>query len=258
MKCLKPLHKTLAFAIGLVLVVGIQQAQAVPTGELIVNGTFQAATSVASWTVSGSAERRLATNTINTSGGNAGFDNFLTTAFAVLGDDSGAIGGAPSEGISSISQSFTLLPVFGGQSIGEYDLTLKFQSVFDGRDDNTTTTANPLPDIFRVLLNGEQYNVNSLAFPSGAPSTTSANAQIEHSGAIAITISDLLPGTYTLSFILDEASGGGIRTTNTAVGIDNVSVTGDAIPMVPEPGTFVLLGGGLVALGLLGRNRKRS
>jgi hypothetical protein len=278
MKCLKPLYKTIALACGLVFAAGLHQVEAltIPTDELITNGGFGSSVSpnLNGWVTVGTANARARNNPINTAGGNAGFNNFFgsatvtpTNAFAVLGDAAGTgqmqIGGDPSTGISSISQTFIL----DGTNIRNYNLTLSFQSVFDGRDDNIRNdgTANTppqmLPDIFKVLLNGtEYYKKDSLSFPSGTPTGTDTQSplddQIIHNGSISLPV--LLPGTYTLSFILDEASGTGLRLTNTAVGIDNVSLTGYATPMVPEPGTFVLLGGGLVALGLLGRNRKRS
>ena len=128
MKCLKPLQKTLAFALGLVLVVGLQQAQAVPVAldEVIVNGGFgsNASPSLAGWTPAGTALARPSTNAANTNGGNAGFNSFFTNAaFALLGNSTGNIGNNPIAGTSSISQTFTLPTVLDGSSIRDYDLT---------------------------------------------------------------------------------------------------------------------------------------
>ena len=69
-------------------------AEAVFT-EFIVNGEFgtNASPSLSSWTTANTANARASTNTINTSGGNAGFlvgsTGYFTSSFAVLGDVSG-------------------------------------------------------------------------------------------------------------------------------------------------------------------------
>lgn len=93
-------------------------ASAVPI-EFIVTGEFgtNAAPSLASWTVGAgaTANARPSTNAINALGGNAGFNSFFSGgAFAVLGDASGAIGGAPAKGSHSISQTLALPSISGG------------------------------------------------------------------------------------------------------------------------------------------------
>jgi hypothetical protein len=242
---------------GLLLWAAPGQATSIPTGELIVNGGFT--TDLSSWTTSGTANRRVVGNAINANGGNSGFNGSFGSAFAALGDLSAAIGGDPDNGgIHSISQSFLLPAVWGGFMIESYDLTISFRTAFDGRDENTGSTTGPRLDVFSATLSGiPLFSQNSLNFPSGAPSTASADNQLVNDPLSSFPLFGLLPGTYTLAFTLFEDNGTGVRFTNTAAGIDEVSITGSA-STVPEPGTLVLLGGGLAALALFGRRAGRK
>ena len=176
---------------------------AAAAGEVIVNGDFQTATnapSLAGWTVGGTANARRATNTINTSGGNAGFESFFGTArtnsFAVLGDASGAIGGTPNSGTHSIAQTFVLPGVVDGSAVATFDLVVGFRTAFDGRDDGS------VPDAFSAWLGDILlFRQESTVFPSGVPSTSSANVQLVHDPFSAALLG-LAPGEYTLRFEL--------------------------------------------------------
>ncbi|MDQ2694832.1 MAG: PEP-CTERM sorting domain-containing protein [Pseudomonadota bacterium] len=184
-----------------------------------------------------SQNARPSTNAINTTGGNAGFNTFFTSAFAVLGDDAGAIGGAPDAGRSLIFQGFTLNPIVnvGGQQrlARNFDLTITFFTAFDG-DDNGTK------DRFTATLgNITLFTQDSDPFPDGGPAAGQPNNQATNN-PFSTTIRGLDPGNYTFGFELVEAPG---AATNTAAGIDMVSIMGEAnLAPVPEPTTLSLLG----------------
>jgi hypothetical protein len=237
-------------------------ALAIPVGELVVNGGFElgGAPSVSGWTVGGTANARPVTDGINTAGSNAGFNSFFASPFAVLGDQTGNVAGDPHAGASSITQQVTLPGVVDGVPIETYDLTVSFVSVFEGRD--VSSSGDPaLRDLFSASFGlTALLSQTSEPLPSCGPTTSECgNSQIQASVSAALL--GLSPGTYALTFLLNEADGAVPSFTNTAVGIDNVSLRGTANPSgsqtpVPEPGTLLLAGAGLLAAGATRRVRR--
>ena len=227
-------NATARWILGLIagLVIGIPAALAEPIGEQIINGQFgtDPGPSIDSWTVSGSGpfngapgvHARGSTYAANFTTGNAGYDDFFDSAFVVLGEKDGTIGGAIERGTWSISQVFELPAVFNGIAIESYALTIGFQSAFDGKDSGTEK------DTFEVFLdNTLLHSEDSDPLPDCGPLSTCPNQQVENNPFS--TVISVPPGTYTLLFTLTEQPG---HATHTAVGIDNVSVTGEAIPLI--------------------------
>lgn len=215
----------------------------VSLGEQITDGSL---ISLASWDVSGSVIGRNAADLINITGGNAGFNSFFDSGFASLGDSAGAIGGAPTSAVSTLSQTFTLLDSVSGGAVASYELDISFMSVFDGDDSPAAA------DVFTVTLNGTTlFSQTSLPLPDCVPNAACVNNQLEND-PFALTLSGLTPGTYTLTFALTEIGG---PTSNTAAGVDNISVIATA--HVPEPSTLALLGLGLLGVAQARRLRTK-
>lgn len=237
--------KRMAWLAGVAMVFAGQSVHAtlIPLGEQILNGDFgtNATPSLTSWTAS-QVNARDSADTINTSTGASGFDGFFTSAFAVLGDSSGAIGNGPTNGSMTLSQSFNLPATIGLQTVTSYSLAVSFQAAFDGMD-----TAAAFVDLFSADL-----GTNLISWNSDANLGSSAN--------FSTTLSGLLPGSYAISYLLTEVNtpgGSSAGDTNTAAGIDNVSVRATAVvpdavvptAVVPEPGILALLTAGLIGMG---------
>jgi len=250
-------------------------APAIPI-PFIANGEFGTddALSLASWTSTGAAIPRESTHTVNTTGGDAGFNRYFTSAFAVLGASGADISSTPPGGTSTISQTFTLPGAVGSSTVTSWDLTLSFITAFDGKQSDG-------PDVFSAALTGQatlfsqtsNQHFGSLdAFPDCGPLASCANNQKTQS--FSALYAGLLPGAYTLTFSLVESDavwGGGPQEgtprTNTAAGIDAVSAPGTAplaavsepapLAAVSEPTTLLLWGLTAVGLGLILRRTGR-
>jgi hypothetical protein len=265
----------LAKAIALVLAGGLLFGPAsalatplAPVGNFIANGGYgtDATPSLASWVkaVTGTGtsltniNARASGDVINTGLGNTGFSgNSFTSAFAVLGDDSGAIatGDVPNSGVFTLSQNFSLAATHNGFTVLTYDLDFVFTAVLDGLDSSSTSNN----DVFSAkvidvdtldeyaLISRDSNGLRTTNF-----TTVGSIPQFFLGGAVPFSVS-LAPGNYKLEFKLNEISGTLTNLTNTAVGIDNVSVSG--VMLTPEPGLLSLLG---VGLGALGWSRRRS
>src|SRR5215470_7444021 len=160
---------------------------------------------------------------INQGTGNAGFDSFFNTnpgtGFAVLGDVVDGISGLPVAGNFSLtSPSFTLATAS--------KLTISFRSALDG----IVNVAPAEPDLVTVALIGSssQTTIYSATF-----SGSQINAGTAFPGPPAtFTLFNVAAGTYQLRLSLAEGGTGvSAANTNTALGVDDVSVTSDVVPV---------------------------
>lgn len=264
-------RRWIGFLVAALALAWASPALAIPM-EFIANGEFgtDATPSLSSWTVSPSGvdapNARASTDSINISGGNAGFSTgtagFFTSAFALLGDQSGDIAGPPIAGTHSISQAFTLLSLQGSTPVLSWSLALAVSTVFDGRDNAPTDKQ----DTFEATLTGVSgtltlFSQTSNGFPECGPATDCTSTQLGQQ-PFTITYPSLLPGDYTLTFTLVENAQGGSSgsslKTNTAVGVDAVSALGTpTLAAVSEPTTLLLWGLTAVGLGLILRKTVR-
>lgn len=247
-------------------------AATVATGNALANGTFQSG--LGGWTTSGVVGVRGANDPINygdarDGGGNATFDGFFASRFAVLGDTSGFI--SPSDPVSDaqgthwLTQSFVLDSRLEQAAVAGWRLSIYLSGAFDGRD-STGTRAN---DVFSAQLLGPDAMLHPLfsmtsqglgtCGPAVAPACGNAQKTVDRATARPFVLDGLQPGRYTLTFSLQEALGGGpddYRQSQTAAGIDDVRVM--AFAELPAPGGMALLGAGLLGLGWAARRRRAA
>jgi len=195
---------------------------------------------------------RQAGDPINTTAVNAapapGFGGFFSSGSAsnqylVLGDQSGVIGGNPTGGlfgeVFGYAVPFTIQP-------GISQITVSFDWAFNGVDSSLLQQDSFIAGLVGGSLNWTSMNASALASLALFVNQTSPAGY--GSSQVSQTVSGLAAGTYYLVFALTEASG---ASTNSAVGIDNISVAA-----VPLPASLWLLGWGI--WGVLAASRRRG
>ena len=263
-------------------------------GNLLANSDFEsgvAGIAIPGWIGSGpggGVNVRTATDVINVKTGNAGFSTsttgtegagFFGSQFAVLGDAKlGIASGELKSGNFVLYQDFFLDSTYNNEAVTNYTLTFDFLSVFDGLDSLGFNGNDTINDVFfatlinvgnssKILLNKVDSNGLTQTCLNNATLCPDTAALHQISGNTSKTISGVLPGHYRLQFKLHEiftGTGTGEHSaeatkTNTAVGIDNVAVTGSVQTIAPstgsapEPGALVLM-----TLGLLGFRMRKS
>jgi hypothetical protein len=195
---------------------------------------------------------RSGNDTINTSTGSAGFDNFFGTSasnkFLVLGDQSGNTTGTPNGGL--LGQFFVYYaPINVGP--GSKALSVSFDWAFDGTDTNTTALQQ---DFFAAgLIGGSGLSLSNLV--SGGPTSWFSQLLVNKTspggfstGTVDTALAAVPAGNYLLAFVQYEAPNS--TATNSAVGIDNITISA-----VPVPAAVWLLGSAMTGFGLLGRRK---
>ncbi|MBS1213250.1 MAG: hypothetical protein H6R26_1867 [Proteobacteria bacterium] len=197
-------------------------------------------------------------------------NNRTAGGFVVLGDEAGIIEGTPdgydpvtetTSETSSIWQEFVLPTALGGKDVISYALNVRFRSAFDGilldqdGDGDITDLPRDFKDRFEVKLDWVEGAQSQLLYER-----RHAGVQLNHSAAHAITL-PMLPGnTYRLTFSLFEDDlmmiDSNNQVTNTAVGIDNIVLSGTA-EVVPVPGAIYLFGSAMGAMAFVSRRRDR-
>jgi hypothetical protein len=186
-------------------------------------------------------------NTGNSSNWKVGGVTATTATTTPGGADPWVVNNGTSSWISTQANASTITD--GASAAPVYNYTLQFtvpstyalsSIIINGRwalDDFGTasigsTVFSNMPD------GGTHYNAG--AFAGQTFSITSANG--------------LALGANTLTFAVTNKFLGAGRINPTGVRVEFTSITGD-LAAVPEPGTLVLLGGGLLALGFFRRRR---
>ncbi|MCQ8127451.1 hypothetical protein [Methylomonas rivi] len=228
----------------------------------LLDENFDAGMPSSAQTLGTSVNLRSGTDTINTynagnpnqrfslAAGTTFFNNSATNKFLVMGDDSGQLAGSPSDGTFGFATPFSL-------ASGTTDITVGFDWVFSAFVLGGTGGST---DRFKVGIGGAGFDINS-------PLTTSVTVldqsiasvgKVYGPDSVTLAVASLgaadANGQYWLSFGLFENTGTN-PTTNSAVGIDNLTITANVAPVPVPAAVWTFLSGfmGLLALGK--RNR---
>jgi len=195
---------------------------------------------------------KLSVNTVETFSSQSAFDawdSFGDTGwisseggYARIGKSTASINAAP---VSTLSNTFDIV------SPGLYELGFDYR--FVGSDNSSTLNDNVL-----VWIDSVTVFENSLAYLSQNNNGTvlaSYSSQTDLTGTYAdrgdwVSVTDellLMPGTYALTFKIDEADTSQV---DTELDIDNVYVQ-----VIPAPGAVLLAGIGVGIVGWFRRNR---
>jgi hypothetical protein len=213
------------------------------TSAATVTADFNSAGSIGGGTAAGAVRNSSVGGDANTDG-LLGFNGFSSTNFAVLGDNTGNLvsdgflqPSNPTSGDSSLSFNISLSTVS--------DLAVSFRYRFRGWDLDLVNS-----DAFQVTLTGQPtlFNASSSFLGSiGSPLTFA-------DGTFNAVFGALAAGSYTLSFVLNEAAGDLLGPlTNTAVAIDDVSMVSTPVPV---PAAIWLFGSAIAGIVGIGRRRR--
>lgn len=186
----------------------------------------------------------------STAAGTTFFNNSASNQFLVMGDSSGQLAGSPDNGIFGFATPFSL-------ASGTTDITVSFDWVLSAFVLGGTGGST---DQFKVGIGGAGFDINS-------PLTTTVTVldqsiasvgKVYGPDSVTLAVASLgaadANGQYWLSFGLFENTGTN-PTTNSGVGIDNITITANVAPVPVPAAVWTFLSGfmGLLALGK--RNR---
>lgn len=143
--------------------------------------------------------------------------------------------------------------VTGSGTISNYLITPVLNTSASELSFYTRSVANPdYPDRLRVLWSANGASTLLSDFSTVLLDINSDYGQ-SYLNAWTNYLVSVPTGTGRLAFQYFVEDGGADGTRSDYIGIDTVIVSADAVGEIPEPGSLLLLGGGLVALAMLRR-----